>query len=52
MKYAEGVVDKIMKGNLKFWADAIIGVMKWAASWLPEPWLVCMTRARHFPPHG
>jgi 1-acylglycerone phosphate reductase len=43
MKYAEGVVDKIMKGNPKFWAGANIGIIKWAASWLPQSLLVSIT---------
>ncbi|KAH3912616.1 hypothetical protein HBI56_154650 [Parastagonospora nodorum] len=36
MKYAEGVVDKILKGNPKFWAGANIGIIKWMATWLPR----------------
>jgi short-subunit dehydrogenase len=44
MKYAEGVVDKIIKGNPKFWAGANIGIIKWMAMWLPRSVLV---RALH-----
>jgi 1-acylglycerone phosphate reductase len=43
MKYAEGVVDKILRGSPKFWAGANIGIIKWATSWLPDSWLVCIT---------
>lgn len=46
MKYAEGVVDKIVKGNPKFWAGANIGIIKWMATWLPRSVLVCALHLR------
>lgn len=44
MKYASGVVDKIMKGGSpKFWAGANVGIIKIMWSWLPSSWMVRIT---------
>jgi 1-acylglycerone phosphate reductase len=41
--FAEGVVDKILRGNnSKFWAGAYTAIFKFAALWLPQSWLVCI----------
>jgi 1-acylglycerone phosphate reductase len=41
MKYASGVVDKLLKGNNpKFWAGANVGIIKLMWSWLPSSWIV------------
>lgn len=46
MKYASGVVDKIMKGSSsKFWAGANVGFIKFMWSWLPTSWTVCALSA-------
>jgi hypothetical protein len=42
MKYAESVVDKLLKGgNIKIWAGANVGLINFLANWLPDSWQVC-----------
>jgi 1-acylglycerone phosphate reductase len=42
MKFAEGVVDKLLRGkNIKIWAGASVGLINFLANWLPDSWQVC-----------
>jgi len=44
-KYAEGVVDKILKGaGAKFWGGANAGIIKFMLSWMPTTFMVCVVR--------
>jgi 1-acylglycerone phosphate reductase len=41
MKYAEGVVSKLLSGgSVKFWYGENVGIIKWLGSWLPTSLLV------------
>jgi len=46
-KYAEGVVDKILKGaGAKIWAGANAGIIKFMLSWMPTSFIVCSMQVR------
>lgn len=45
-KYAEGVVAKLIGSpGSKFWYGAAVGIVKFATSWFPTPWLVSTRNA-------
>jgi 1-acylglycerone phosphate reductase len=44
IKYAEGVVDKILNGGIvKFWYGANVGLIKFLSTWLPTSLIVSNT---------